>query len=238
MRLLVTRPEPDASKQAAALTACGQEAVVSPLITIEYLKPPLALYRDQVLIVTSRNALRAAEQLSQLDALRELPLVAVGEATAKAARDFGYREVIEGPGTAKDMADLIAERFDPHRGRLIHLAGDHLAFDLTGALEPKGFYVETAVLYRSKAAEALTPEAEQRLAQGALDGVILMSPRTAEIFARLARNKGYTLASLYGFCLSTAIAAKLQGLGLSLRVPKAPRQEELLALITTEASSS
>ena len=68
MRLLVTRPEPDAGREAEALAARGHEAVLAPLLKIEFTRDvPLDFAGVQALIVTSRNALRA------MASRRELP---------------------------------------------------------------------------------------------------------------------------------------------------------------------
>ncbi|XSG81686.1 MAG: uroporphyrinogen-III synthase [Methyloligella sp. ZOD6] len=238
MRLLVTRPEPDAEALAALLRKRGHEPILSPLLRIEYLRPPLDLYRAQALVATSRNGLRALERLSQRDAALRLPLLAVGSGTASLAREMGFEEILEGPGTGEGLAKLIAEKIDPAGGPLIHLAGETLAFDLKLALERFGFDVEAPVLYRSVPARALSAEASEALAHRTLDGVILMSPRTAQIFARLNRNNALALASLYCFCLSPAVATNVEGFGLKLRVAAKPSQEELLALIAAETSSS
>ncbi len=58
----------------------------------------------QALIVTSRNALRALSAHRHLDKARKLPLFAVGEATAAAARELGFAEVTPGPGTGAGLA--------------------------------------------------------------------------------------------------------------------------------------
>ncbi len=238
MRLLVTRSEPDAKSQADALAALGHEPVLSPLLEIEFLKPPLALYRAQALIATSRNALRAAQRLPQFDAMRELPLMVVGEATAETAQTIGFDQITEGPGTAAGLAEMIAETLDPGRGELIHLAGENLAFNLQAALESQGFEMAVSVLYRAHPAKALSPEATKLLDTGALDGVILMSPRTAQIFADLTEAKTELLRGLYGFCLSVAVARPIEQSGMTLRIAHLPRSEELLALIAAETSSS
>lgn len=238
MRLLVTRPEPDAELQAKLLKDCGHEVIVSPLLNIEFLRPPLDLYRAQALIATSRNALRALDRLSQREAALRLPLLAVGTGTAELARSMGFEDVLEGPGTGEGLAQVIADRLDPAHGALIHLAGETLAYDLGLALERFGFDISAPVLYRTVPAGSLTDEAANALASGTLDGVILMSPRTAQIFARLNRNNAANLASLYCFCLSPAVATNVEGFGLKLRVAAKPNQEELLALIAAEAASS
>ncbi|ODA67934.1 uroporphyrinogen-III synthase [Methyloligella halotolerans] len=238
MRLLVTRPESDAEIQAALLREHGHQPVVSPLLEIEFLGPPMDLYRAQALIATSRNGLRALARLSQRDVALRLPLLAVGAGTAAMARDMGFEQVTEGPGTGEELARIIVDNLDPAGGKLIHLAGETLAFDLKRALERYDFDIEAPVLYRSVPAKSLTPEAAEALAGRTMDGVILMSPRTAQIFARLNRNNAAELASLYCFCLSSAVATNVEGFGLKLRVAAKPSQEELLALIAAEAASS
>ena len=93
MRLLVTRPEPDAGREAEALAARGHEAVIAPLLVIEFAEDaPLDFAGVQALIVTSRNALRAIASRRELAEARKLPLFAVGEATARAARDVGFAD--------------------------------------------------------------------------------------------------------------------------------------------------
>ena len=103
MRLLVTRPEPDATRQAEILAAHGHEPVVAPLLLIE---PATDVILDlggaQALIVTSRNALRALSSHPDLALSLRLPFFAVGEATAKAATDLGFAKVTAGPGTGED----------------------------------------------------------------------------------------------------------------------------------------
>ena len=109
MRVLVTRPEPDATRQAERLAARGHEPVLAPLLAIESANNvPLELDGAQALIVTSRNALRALASHRDLAASLQLPLFAVGEATAKAATELGFTTVIAGPGTGEELSRLIA----------------------------------------------------------------------------------------------------------------------------------
>src|SRR5262245_41178522 len=140
MRLLVTRPEPDASREAEAIAARGHEAVLAPLLAIEFAPDAaLDLTGVQAIVVTSRNALRAIATRRELQEARKLSLFAVGEATARAARELGFAEVMTGPGAAAGLPELIGGRLDPKRGPVTHLAGENLAFDLKSALEAKGF---------------------------------------------------------------------------------------------------
>src|SRR6478609_3379311 len=59
MRLLVTRPEPDALKLRALLEEHGHQAAVEPLLRVSFDDAdPIDLEGVQALIATSRNALR------------------------------------------------------------------------------------------------------------------------------------------------------------------------------------
>lgn len=241
MLLLVTRPEPDATLQAERLAARGHEPVLAPLLAIEFATDmPLELDGAQALIVTSRNALRALASHRDLATSLRLPLFAVGEATAKAATDLGFAEVTSGPGSGEGLSRLIADALSPTDGALVHLAGETVAFDLKSALQAKGFALRHPVLYRAVAATRLPESALTLLNAGKLDGAILMSPRTAAIFAALVvRHGALTQASrLYCYCLSAAVAQAVEPLKARAIVAARPSEEDILALLDSEAASS
>jgi uroporphyrinogen-III synthase len=234
MRLLVTRPEPDASRLADKLRAMGHEPVLAPLLTIEII-PGVALDLDgaQATIVTSRNVLRAMASRPELVEARDLPLYAVGDATSRLASELGFRQIVTGPGTGEQLADLIARELDPGNGALVHLAGGVLAFDMKSALEAQGFTIRQPVLYQAIPAERLPPEALALLRGGGLYGAIFMSPRTAAIFTSLTTAEGVVTpaSQLLCYCLSQAIADALAPLRAQVEVAGRPSEEELLALI-------
>lgn len=241
MRVLVTRPEPDASRQAEMLSARGYEPVVAPLLSIDYLDDAaLDLAGAQALIVTSRNALRALAAHKQLDEALRVPVLAVGDATAHAAQELGFREVTIGLGTGAALAGLIKQELEPKEGPLLHLTGDVIAYDLAAALEAHGFAVRKTLLYRGVPVTALPPKALAMLKDGRIDGVILMSPRTARIFRELLVKHDAAEAGngLICYCLSEAIAEELTPLGVEVRVAATPREEDVLALLDSEAASS
>ena len=241
MRLLVTRPEPDATRQAEALAARGHQPVLASLLNIEPTSAtPLGLDGAQALIVTSRNALRALASHPDLAAARVIPLFAVGDATAKAASELGFTKMIVGPGTGDSLARLIADTLSPNAGVLVHLSGETVAFDLKLALAAKGFTMRQNILYRAVATTTLPKNAAALLEAGKLDGVILMSPRTAAIFVDLVSRQGAaTQASrLDCYCLSAAVAQAIGALKGRTIVAARPSEEELLALIDSAAASS
>src|ERR1700704_1479960 len=101
MAILVTRPEPDNETTAAALRARGFEVLRAPMLRFE----PVAFQDDAdarygAVIVPSANALAGIAPHLKASALLKLPLFAVGEHTASAARSAGFGNVIAADGEA------------------------------------------------------------------------------------------------------------------------------------------
>jgi uroporphyrinogen-III synthase len=85
MRVLVTRPQPDALETANMLIARGHQPIVAPLVRVNYHDgPEIDLSGVQAILATSANGVRA---LSRRLARRDLPVFAVGPKTAHTATD-------------------------------------------------------------------------------------------------------------------------------------------------------
>lgn len=204
--LWVTRPAEDARGLAAALRAMGHLPVVEPLLTIVPLGgPPPDLAGVQALLATSANGVRAFAARSPE---RALPLLAVGDATARAARDAGFAKVETASGDVQALAALARRRLDPAAGAVLHIAASERAGDLAGALRASGFACRRAVLYQARPAEALSADLAAMIGDGRLDGVMVFSPRTGTTVVRLLRQAGLAdaAAGLDLFCLSGAVA--------------------------------
>lgn len=234
MRLLVTRPEEDGARLAASLRALGHEPVMLPLLDVTF--PDLdALRLDgvQALIATSRNALRALARNAAFGTAKKLPVYCVGDATASLAEELGFREIHAGTGTGKELAPLIARTAKPGAGTLLYLTGEHIAFDLAAVLGALRFTVRREIVYRAEIADP-GPLLATHFAAG-LDGVVLMSPRTAQAFAAACRNlPPEDIRAVTCYCYSQAVAKPLRELkGLRLSVATRPAETELLSLIGT-----
>lgn len=237
MRLLVTRPEPEAEVLAETLRGAGHAAIVEPMLVIRPIdNVQIQLDGVAALVVTSGNALRAIADRPDLAAMCRLPLYAVGAASAEAARQLGFGEVIEGPGSAEAMLPVLTRAFRAG-ARLLHLAGDAVAVDLATPLSRSRIALEPAIVYDSAARRALSEELVAALRQGEVDGVVLMSPRTAATFAKLVMQARLTseVQRLSHFCISANTASALDDLAPdTVRIAKQPDLPSVLALIDQE----
>lgn len=242
MRLLVTRAEPDAIKLRATLESMGHEATVEPLLKVSYAdNPEIELSDVQALIATSRNALRALRNHPARRQAVTLPLFAVGRATAEEARALGFETVITGAGNAQALLNHIVSVVDPAAGLLMHLAGDRLAVDLADELEAQGFRVLETVVYRTVAVQALSEDTIEQFGLGEIDGVILLSPHTAAVYANLVRRHGLGkfVKRLTHFCLSQAVARRLDALALEdIEIAPEPSLRGVLAALSRRAAKS
>lgn len=235
MRALVTRPQEDADGVARLLADRGIDVLVEPLLRIQ----PLAgvavpLDGVQAVLATSANGVRA---LAAATPERRLPVLAVGEASARCARETGFAQVDSAGGDADALVALVKARLDPSAGALIHAAGTTVAGDVSGALAQAGYDVRRVVLYEAKTAEALSTTLAAEMRAGALDLALFFSPRTAATFARLVGEAGLAqeCGRIAAYCLSPAVAERLAPLPWRrLRVAAMPDQPSLLAALDTD----
>src|SRR3954452_12039823 len=153
MAVLVTRPQPDDETTAAALRAQGHEVLRAPMLRFE----PVAFYDDLdarygAVVVTSANALRGLAPHLAGSRLLKLPLFAVGEHTAAAARGIGFEDVISANGDATALRELMLASVKAKElkkaSTLLYLAGADLGRDLAGELGERGFSLVTQTTYR------------------------------------------------------------------------------------------
>lgn len=232
MRLLLTRPRDDAEPLAEALRRTGHEVLTEPMLEIRS-RSDAALDLDgaQAVLLTSANGARA---LAGATARRDLPVCAVGDATARAARAAGFVDVASADGDVAALAELARARLDPAAGRLVHVAGSAVAGDLSAALAGAGFAVDRAVLYEARKAAALSPACRAALRDGRLDGALFFSPRSAAAFVRLAEAAGLAAACrrMSALCLSQAVADAAGVVSWrEINVAVRPTQADLLDLL-------
>jgi uroporphyrinogen-III synthase len=232
MRLLVTRPEPDASRTAEVLRARGHDVLVAPLLATLTIAADFAGPYDGVLM-TSANAARSLTAHPRANELTRLPCFTVGNRTAEAARAAGFREAISADGALDDLVNLVARRA-ASSGRLLYLAGEDRAGDLAGDLRVLGITVDTAVVYQAVAAEKLPAHLTEALKHNSLDGALHYSRRSVATLLTHAGHAGAadTIRNIVHYCLSADVAAVLRAAGATrIQVAARPDEASLLALI-------
>jgi uroporphyrinogen-III synthase len=240
MAVLVTRPHPDSETTAEALRARGFEVLLAPMLRFE----PVAFADDAeadygAVIATSANALRAIEPQLASSRLLRLPLFAVGEHTAAAARKAGFGKVLAAKGDAAGLRDLVLEGVRSKALKkasvLLYLAGADLARDLTGELGERGFSVVTQTTYRMIPVSTLPREACDAFTANAVEAVLHYSRRSARAFMDAVRADGVEISALAipHCCISAAVASVLRDAGATqLTVAAAPDENALFGSLT------
>lgn len=210
VRMLVTRPEPDASETAARLAALDIEASVCPLLRFAPLPTGLPDAKGfAALALTSANALRALEERGALASFLGLKVYAVGDRTAERARAAGFREVESAGGDFGDLAELLAHASPA--GPVFYPCGREQSGDLAKSLAPYGVMVITAQVYAMDRVPDLPADILIGLDKGGIDAALFYSRRTAEAFVALAAPRlGAGVQRRLGMlCISEAVAEPL-----------------------------
>jgi uroporphyrinogen-III synthase len=233
VRLLLTRPESDGERTAAALRARGHTVVTAPLLHIEpILNAEIGAGPWAAILLTSANVVQAIAANERHAALVGVPVFAVGERSAQAMRAAGFADVTAADGGVDGLARLVARRVPPGAA-LLYLAGADRAGDLAGELRRRGFLAHTVVLYRAVVAELL-PQAAAAALAASVDGVLHFSRRSADTYVAVARAAGVLESALRPahFCLSAQVAEPLRLAGASIvRVAPQPAEAALIDLI-------
>lgn len=230
LHVLVTRPRPDAVALTAELERRGHAVLQQPLLEIEIdANVPLDLDGVQALLFTSANGVRAFVARS---GRRDLPVYAVGDATAGEAKAQGFVAVESAGGAVDDLAALVRRKVEPEDGAVLHLSGSAVAGDLSGLLTSDGFAVRREQLYTARKVTGIDAAVRAALTAGALDAVLFFSPRSAAAFVTLVQAVDIVGAceKLTAVCLSDAVAAALAPIPWrTVTVAAKPNQESLLA---------
>lgn len=235
MRLLVTRPEPDADRTARALRDRGRQALVAPLIHVEPIPDaPIGEGPWAAIALTSANAVTALVAHPAKARLLRVPVFTVGARTEEAAHAAAFAHVESAFGDVAALASLIVARLADRTKQVLYLAGEDRTGNLEALLGEYGIAVHTVPIYRAVQATRLSEAARSALANDRIDGVLHFSRRSAEAFiaaieADRLRERGLGLRHL---CLSAEVAAPLIAAGAErVEVARRPDQQSLLELL-------
>ncbi|MBC2665649.1 uroporphyrinogen-III synthase [Novosphingobium flavum] len=214
--LLAIRPEPGASATVAAARALGLEAEGFPLFSVRPVAwdlPDSGAF--DLLLAGSANVFRHGG--AGLAALRGLPIHAVGEATAEAAREAGFAVAAAGSGGLQGVLDQVRAG-----ARVLRLAG---AERVTLSL-PAGVSMTERTVYESLSAPM--PAALVRRLEGAAV-VLLHSAEAARHFAAECGRHGVVRARLHLACIGPRVAAAAGSGWASVSTAQEPLENALLA---------
>ncbi len=233
MRLLLTRPEPDGERTAAELRGRGHEVLLAPLLRIEPIAGvELGAGPWSGVLLTSANGARAIASHPRRPELARLPVLAVGRATAEAARAAGFADVVSADGDGGDLTRLAARRFVDARRPLLYLAGEDRAHDLAAEFAAANIEVRTVVVYRAVADAEFPQAARDALEAGRIDGVVHFSRRSVDSYLNAARDLRKQALKPVHFCMSARAAEPLRSAGAAdVRIPARPNEAALLALV-------
>ena len=228
MRILVTRHALAAEKLKIILRANGFDVQCEPLLKIKFDVKTVSSEGVQALVVTSSSGAVALARGTQN---RELPVFAVGNATAAALNIEGFKDVRTASGNSAALTDLILGALSPEKGYLVHVTGQHVAGDLLEKLLAKGFSVRRVVSYRAETPNDLSDDVKKSLREHKIDAVLFFSPRTATTFASLVEKACLRndIGMLSAACLSEEVAKPIRNLGWhKILIAKTSEQQALV----------
>jgi uroporphyrinogen-III synthase len=228
--VLITRPEPGASETAARVADLGFSPVVAPFLEIRPTRvrlPPV----DQIVAIL----LASGSAIAPLPAAYHLvPVLTVGDATARRAEHAGFAGVTSAGGDGVALAELVGSRVGPRLGTLLLAAGRGQSLGLAAELRASGYRVARRVVYAAAPVATLPDAARLSLTGDRPVTVLFFSAETARHFLRLVRAAGLSglLRNHAAVTIGAKAAMALKGMPWArIRVAGKPTQEEMLALL-------
>jgi uroporphyrinogen-III synthase len=214
---VILRPEPSRGETVSRARAMGLEIVAAPLfeiVPVSWKMPDIA--RFDAIAAGSANSFRYGG--SALASMKTLPVYAVGQRTAEAARAAGFTVARVGDANLQDVIDRLAGPL-----RILRLAGEKRV----ALRPPAGVSVEELILYRAKPL-SLAPEAAAALRKGAV--ALLHSGEAARHFAQECSRLGIDRSSVAIAALAPRIAEAAGQGWLAVETAAKPNDAALLAL--------
>lgn len=157
-----------------------------------------------------------------------LPVFAVGDATAEAARASGFADVRSAGGGGRDLLFLLL-RDAPAHGAVLYAGAREPAFDLVAALRRVDRPARALPLYETTPCERLPPAAEAALADNSVTAVLVHSPAAARALATIMADAPGRLAGAQLVALSLECSLPLAGQPFAaVRIAEAPDESSLL----------
>ncbi len=227
IRVLVTRPEPGATRTAKRLARLGYEPIKLPLSEIVGLGASVPANKFDAVIATSANAFLHLPKVA-VAPLAGVPVFVVGAATAEAAIQADLLHVKAEGGDVEGLLAMLKDALSAG-DKVIYLAGKVRRLDIEESLKAWGVDVDVVEVYDTKLVSYST-ENLKFLADKSIAAVLVTSVTAAETLMQILESPEFS--QLYEksrfICLSNRIAdaIKRAGNGRNLKVSVCARPDE------------
>ena len=206
-RVLVTRPEPGASRTLNALIARGIDAVSIPLTEIKPLAFEIPNRDFDALIITSQNAI--VHGTSALNMLKHIPVFVVGNRTAETLRRQGHH-IHAWAETAQDLLPMIVAQRPKHA---LYICGQTRRPELEAALESSSIPVTALEAYRSTPSANVGPKLAAFFNSSAEPLILCHAPSAVDALIMAMEHQNLPTLNLptktQFLCMSQAILSQL-----------------------------
>lgn len=200
--VIVTRPAPGAEKTCQQVAALGWHVIWHPLLQIEMTPRQRPEGRFTMMVVTSAQVIPALKDIS-----RDIPIVAVGAATAKCLSDHGFIDITICAGNAASIVAHLG--MSPPSARILFPTGAHLGLKLSYALRRNGWNVIRYLTYKSSPITSLSDSLIAEIKSGAVDSVLFFSSKTTSAWVGAASASHIDTREMRAIVLSAPIASRL-----------------------------
>ena len=201
-RVLVTRPEPGATRTLEILKSRGHAAEIISLTEISPIGYDLPTHTFDAIIITSQNAIMHGAAL--LAAFKTKPVFTVGKRTADMLVTEGHI-VLAWAETADDLLPLIKNH--SHKN-LLYISGQARRPQLETGLHAAGFQICTIETYRSSAMSNAADLLTVFFRSNEKAVILFYAPSAAQTFVEALRGTNPPVSTRY-LCISNAVASQL-----------------------------
>lgn len=171
-------------------------------------------------IFTSPNGVSAAHSVSQV------PVYAVGENTAKAAKNAGWHVVHTGTGHSSNLAEDMRQLNLPS-AYFVHIHGDLAEKGWYTILEKAGHTIESHIGFTTQFLPAFSESQKKQIEQA--ETLAFFSKQATQHFCKLAKN--IDLSHKQALCISPAVASVVQPHVKNVQIAKTPNAAGMQAML-------
>lgn len=230
-KALLTRPAGKNDQLKMALVARDMPVMEVPLFTRELFPLSLDYNGVQAIFLSSANG------CADIDVFPDLPVFAVGEATAEVARQKGAKQVFIGANKADSLLDMAHEKLDPAKGVCLYLRGEQIAYPLAEALKGAGFSVQEIISYRMEPLDGFPPILLKSLQKREIGHIFFFSAYAAQHFMSLQDKTDMreSCRETVAYAISSRVADVLKtGRFLAVHIAQNATTEGLLSAFDAE----